>query len=95
MIEIRMKNGKGCIKTAEKISTILAETAYAVDEILKQTEARQAEREALFNAMINSIAEINGYRITNVKGAEMYDGRKSDRVFPKRVTCSMEIRQDM
>lgn len=95
MIEIRTKNGKGFIKTDGKISTILAETAYAVDEILKQTEARQAEREVMFNAMINSIAEINGYRITNVKGAEMYDGRKSDRIFSKGTTCRLEIRQDM
>lgn len=95
MIEIRTKNGKGCIKTDGKISTILAETAYAVDEILKQTEVRQAEREVMFNAMINSIAEINGYRITIVKGAEAYDGRKSDRAFPKGIACSMEIRQDL
>lgn len=92
MIEIIMKNGIGCIETDGKISTILAETAYAVDEILKQTEARQAEREVLFNAMINSIAEINGYKIEILKEGENNDKRKSDRIFSKRITCRMEIR---
>ena len=95
MIEIRTKNGKGFIKTDGKISTILAETAYAVDEILKQTEVRQAEREALFNAMINSIAAINGYKIAILKEGENNDKRKSNRIFSKRITCRMEIRQDM